>query len=205
MLTVIDNGMGNIQSVVNAISQLNEKCHISNHPSDIKWASAIIFPGVGSFPMAMSNLEKSSLLEVVKEQICEKGVPFLGVCLGMQLLFESSDEQRVTRGLNLLRGKVKRIQCKRGLTIPHVGWNSFDVEKDNPLLANIPKGAMFYYDHSYCVTDTNDSVFASLNYGDKMVVGVQRGNLFGVQFHPEKSQRNGLKILRNFLNYTRQN
>ena len=201
MLTVIDNGMGNIQSVVNAISQLNEKCHISNHPSDIKWASAIIFPGVGSFPMAMSNLEKSSLLEVVKEQIYEKNTPFLGICLGMQLLFESSEERRLTPGLNLLKGKVRRIQYKRGLTVPHVGWNNVRIEKDNPLFANISTDAMFYYDHSYYITSTDDGVFATLNYGSEMVVGVWKENLFGVQFHPEKSQRNGLKLLRNFLDY----
>lgn len=193
--------MGNIRSVVNAVSQLNLKCHISSHPSEVEQASAIIFPGVGSFPMAMYNLGKSSLLEVVKEQIYEKNTPFLGICLGMQLLFESSEEQRLTQGLNLLKGKVRRIQYKRGLTVPHVGWNNVRIEKDNPLFANISTDAMFYYDHSYYITSTDDGVFATLNYGSEMVVGVWKENLFGVQFHPEKSQRNGLKLLRNFLDY----
>tara|TARA_B100000809_G_scaffold188641_1_gene187021 strand:- start:507 stop:950 length:444 start_codon:yes stop_codon:yes gene_type:complete len=147
MLTVIGNGMGNIRSVVNAVSQLSLKCRIANRPSDVKWANAIIFPGVGAFPMAMYNLGKSSLLEVVKERIYED-TPFLGICLGMQLLFESSEERGLTRGLNLLKGKVRRIQYKRELTVPHVGWNNVCMEKDNPLFTDIPADAMFYYDHS---------------------------------------------------------
>ena len=125
----------------------------------------------------------------------------MGICLGMQLLFEFSEERGLTRGLNLLKGKVQRIKYKRGLTVPHVGWNNVCVKKDNPLFTNIPTDAMFYYDHSYCITGTDDGVFATLNYGDEMVVGVWKENLLGVQFHPEKSQQNGLKLLRNFLNY----
>ena len=140
--------MGNIRSVVNAVSQLNLKCHISSHPSEVEQASAIIFPGVGSFPIAMYNLGKSSLLEVVKEQIYEKNTPFLGICLGMQLLFESSEERRLTQGLNLLKGKVRRIQYKRGLTVPHVGWNNVNLKQDSKIFEGINLNCELYFVHS---------------------------------------------------------
>ena len=201
MLVIIDNEMGNIQSVANALVKLNVEYIISNDIATVEQASSLIFPGVGAFPMAMANLKKLSLDKVLKEKLVEKNTPFLGICLGMQLLFEASDEQTHTKGLGLLKGEVTRISSDAGYTIPHVGWNRVNITKENPLFDNIVSNAQFYYDHSYFVTETDHDVFASLTYGEEMSVGIWNDNIFGVQFHPEKSQRNGLKLLRNFVNY----
>ena len=201
MLVIIDNEMGNIQSVANALVKLNVEYIISNDIATVEEASSLIFPGVGAFPMAMANLKKFSLDKVLKEKLVEKNTPFLGICLGMQLLFEASDEQTHTKGLGLLKGKVTRISSDAGYTVPHVGWNRVNITKENPLFDNIVSNVQFYYDHSYFVTETDHDVFASLTYGEEMSVGVWKDNIFGVQFHPEKSQRNGLKLLRNFVNY----
>ena len=201
MLVIIDNEMGNIQSVANALIKLNVEYSISNDKEIIEKASSFIFPGVGAFPKAMANLKKLSLDKVLKEKLLEKNTPFLGICLGMQLLFEESNEQILTKGLGLLKGKVTRINRDAGFPVPHVGWNRVVTTKENPLFYNIDSGSRFYYDHSYFVTETDQDVFASLTYGEEMSVGVWKGNIFGTQFHPEKSQRNGLKLLRNFVNY----
>ena len=201
MLVIIDNEMGNIQSVANALVKLNVEYIISNEIATVEQASSLIFPGVGAFPMAMANLKKLSLDEVLKEKLVEKNTPFLGICLGMQLLFEESDEQILTKGLGLLKGKVNRISSDTGYPVPHVGWNRVNTTKKNPLFHNIDPEARFYYDHLYFVTETDQDIFASLTYGEEMGVGAWKDNIFGVQFHPEKSQRNGLKLLRNFVNY----
>jgi len=204
MLVIIDNNMGNVQSVANALGQLDIKCIISNEPKVIKQSTAIIFPGVGAFPMAMNNLKVSSLIEIIIECIVERKTPFLGICLGMQLLFKESPEQKVTKGLGLIKGRIKRINSVSGITVPHVGWNDVVINKDNPLFKNIDSKAKFYYDHSYFAMKTNEDCIATLNYGEEMSVGVWKGNIFGVQFHPEKSQRNGLKLLRNYIDYADQ-
>ena len=201
MLVIIDNDMGNIQSVADAMSKLGVSFIISDDIATIKQANSLIFPGVGAFPMAMANLKKLSLDKVLKEKLVKKNTPFLGICLGMQLLFEESDEQILTKGLGLLKGKVTRISSDAGCAVPHVGWNRVNTTKENPLFGNIDTNARFYYDHSYFVTESDQDVFASLNYSEEMSVGVWKNNIFGVQFHPEKSQRNGLKLLRNFVNY----
>ena len=201
MLVIIDNDMGNIQSVADAMSKLGVSFIISDDIATIKQANSLIFPGVGAFPMAMANLKKLSLDKVLKEKLVKKNTPFLGICLGMQLLFEESDEQILTKGLGLLKGKVTRISSAAGCAVPHVGWNRVNTTKENPLFGNIDNNARFYYDHSYFVTESDQDVFASLNYSEEMSVGVWKNNIFGVQFHPEKSQRNGLKLLRNFVNY----
>ena len=201
MLVIIDNDMGNIQSVTNALVKLNVEYIISNDIATIEQASSLIFPGVGAFPMGMANLKKSTLDKVLIKKLVEGNTPFLGICLGMQLLFEESDEQILTKGLGLLKGKVTRISSEAGYTVPHVGWDRVNTTKENPLFGNIDTNARFYYDHSYFVTESDQDVFASLNYSEEMSVGVWKNNIFGVQFHPEKSQRNGLKLLRNFVNY----
>lgn len=201
MLVIIDNAMGNIQSVANAMVKLNVEHIISNDIAIIEKASSMIFPGVGAFPMAMANLKRSSLDRVLINKLIEENTPFLGICLGMQLLFEESDEQTPTEGLSLLKGKVTRISNHAGYPVPHVGWNGANAIKENPLFKNIDANTKFYYDHSYFVNETDHDVFALLNYGEEMSVGVWKDNIFGVQFHPEKSQRSGLKLLRNFVNY----
>ena len=200
LITIIDNDMGNIQSVSNALFNLGIESKISDKSKIIQNSSGIIFPGVGAFPMAMRNLKSKRLDTVIIDSV-NNGIPFLGICLGMQLLFEESNEQNLTKGLGLLKGKVTRINKDAGCPVPHVGWNRVITTKENPLFHNIDPGSRFYYDHSYFVTETDQDVFASLTYGEEMSVGVWKGNIFGTQFHPEKSQRNGLKLLRNFVNY----
>jgi imidazole glycerol-phosphate synthase subunit HisH len=204
MIVIIDNGMGNIQSVSNALSKLGVKSYISNNPSTIERATAIILPGVGAFPIAMENLKNSSLDKLLKKTVLENKTPFLGICLGMQLLFDESEEQSRTKGLCFIKGKVKRIPDSVDSPVPHVGWDSLIFNKETPISINVDKKSRFYYDHSYFVSDVEEAdEFASLSYGheQKMCVGVSKGNIFGVQFHPEKSQRNGLRLLRNFINY----
>ena len=196
--------MGNIQSVSCALVKLNVEHISSNNIEIINNASSIIFPGVGAFPRAMENLKKKSLDKLLITKLIEEKTPFLGICLGMQLLFEESCEQTLTEGLGLLSGKVKRITGNKSCPVPHVGWNSIKEIKENPLLKSIDSNARFYFDHSYFVSGTNQNIIANLDYGEEMSIGLWKENIFGVQFHPEKSQRSGLKVLRNFLDYSRQ-
>ena len=202
MLTIIDNKMGNIESVANALSSLNIQYSVSSDKKAIEQATSLILPGVGAFSMAMDNLKKLSLNRVLVDSLLNKNIPFLGICLGMQLLFEKSNEQKNTVGLGIMNGSVTRIKNRKDFLVPHVGWNGVELTKKNPLFENIDLDARFYYDHSYFVNQEDENSFASLHYSENMSVGACKGNIFGVQFHPEKSQRNGLKLLRNFVNYS---
>ena len=203
MVLIIDNGMGNIQSVVNALSKLDIQSFVDNKPESLEKADAIILPGVGAFPMAMQNLKDSSLDIALRENVLQRQIPFLGICLGMQVLFDESEEQTTAKGLGFIKGKVIRIPDSAENPVPHVGWDIANLNQETPLSINLHSDSRFYYDHSYFVSDVEeDNQFATCQYGNgKMCVGVSKGNIFGVQFHPEKSQRNGLKILRNFINY----
>jgi len=200
MITIVDNEMGNIQSVSNALNQLDIENIASRDPSILINSKGLILPGVGAFPMAMDNLERNGLDKLLVELI-KKEIPILGICLGMQLLFEESEEKGLCRGLGVLKGKVKKIIKSDQICVPHVGWNVMAITKDNPLTKNLNDESRFYYDHSYYVDETSSKTIASLDYGDQMCVAVNYKNIFGVQFHPEKSQRNGLRLLRNFDNY----
>ena len=202
MLVIIDNGTGNIQSVSHALIKLNVEHIVSNNREIIKNASSIIFPGVGAYPQAMANLKESLLDQLLITKLIEKKTPYLGICLGMQLLFEESCEQTITEGLGLFSGKVERITANTSCSVPHVGWNTINEIRENPLLKNIKSDARFYYDHSFFVSKTDQNVFGQLHYGQEMTVGVWKENIFGVQFHPEKSQRSGLKVLKNFIEYS---
>jgi len=200
MITIIDNEMGNIQSVSNALNQLDIENIASRDPSVLLNSKGLILPGVGAFPMAMDNLERNGLDKLLVELI-NKEIPILGICLGMQLLFEESEEKGLCRGLGVLKGKVKKISKTDQNSVPHVGWNVITITKNNPLTKNLNDESRFYYDHSYYVDETGSKTIASLDYGEQMCVAVNNKNIFGVQFHPEKSQRNGLRLLRNFDNY----
>ncbi len=200
MITIIDNEMGNIQSVSNALNQLDIENILSRNPSVLLNSKGLILPGVGAFPMAMYNLKRNGLDKLLVELI-NKEIPILGICLGMQLLFEESEEKELCRGLGVLKGKVKKISKTDQNSVPHVGWNLITITKNNPLTKNLNDESRFYYDHSYYVDETDSKTIASLDYGDQMCVAVNNKNIFGVQFHPEKSQRNGLMLLRNFDNY----
>ena len=202
MITVIDYGMGNLKSVGNALKYLNIDYKISNDIKDIKTATALILPGVGGFPKAIKNLRERELDLVVKDR-CENGVPLLGICLGMQLLFDKSYEGGEFKGLSLIEGEVLKLQGH--IKVPHIAWNSLEFNKlsnykENPLLKGISTGDFVYYVHSfYGRVKYNEDLIAYSNYGENRVAAiVQKGNVFGTQFHPEKSGEVGLRIIKNF-------
>jgi glutamine amidotransferase len=201
MIAIIDYGMGNIHSVNKALQLFGAKTIITNKPKDIRASKKVVLPGVGAFEDAMLELEKQGLISALTEQIRNKK-PFLGICLGMHLLFQESEEAKGSRGLGILRGRVKKFVNKRGFKIPHMGWNQLKkVTKECPLLAGVEDGAYVYFCHSYYPQAQDKSVIAAgTDYGISFASCVWQDNVYGVQFHPEKSQAAGLKILENFVN-----
>ena len=205
MIVIVDNGMGNIKSVENASVFLGKKVKVSSSPSDIKKAKKIIFPGVGHFEKAMLELKRRRILNVLKGTI-KDGVPFLGICLGMQLLLDKSQEASGIKGLGVIKGEVKKFKLK-GLIVPHMGWNqiSFNKIEDNTeedtLLNKVKNDSFFYFAHSYyCVPEDKRIITTITNYGIDFVSSFRSKNVWAVQFHPEKSQKLGLKVFNNFLN-----
>lgn len=200
MLAVIDYGAGNLRSVVHALKHLGvEDMRVVDQPDDLKNAQQMILPGVGAFGAGMQELKKRRLIEPIKDAI-RRGVPYLGICLGMQFLFEYSDEMGHYEGLGVLPGFVTRFPENLGLKVPHMGWNQLTPEKDSVLLEGIDANSYAYFVHSYhCIPRTGSDLLISCDYGMRFAAGVERGNIYGVQFHPEKSQSVGLKLLSNFL------
>ncbi len=202
---IIDYGMGNLHSVKNAFDFLGENAVISADPEEIKKADALILPGVGAFPDASEMLYKSGLADLIKEECINKGKPLLGICLGMQLLLDESDEVRVTKGLGLVSGRCERI-ANTGLKIPHMGWNDLTVDdKSCPVLKNTRDGNYVYFVHSYkaVLTDRNN-LMAHTVYGEEIPAVIGNGkNIFGAQFHPEKSEKVGLDIIKSFCDFVR--
>ncbi|MDO4475945.1 MAG: imidazole glycerol phosphate synthase subunit HisH [Lachnospiraceae bacterium] len=199
MIAIIDYDAGNIRSVEKAVARLGSECVCTRDPEVILSAEGIILPGVGAFGDAMEKLKEYELVDVIKEAVARK-IPFLGICLGMQLLFESSDEAPGVEGLCLLKGKICRIPDAPGLKIPHMGWN--DLSYDNPgrLFEKLPEHSFVYFVHSYYLQAEDPSIVkASAEYGVHIHASVEQGNLFGCQFHPEKSSDAGMKILGSFL------
>jgi glutamine amidotransferase len=200
MTTIIDYGMGNLHSLQNALSHLGEKSITSSDPEVIRTANNLMLPGVGSFGQAMRNINSKNLHEAIHEAVISRAVPFLGICLGMQLLAFEGEEEGNNRGLGLIEGSVKKLKGG-GLRLPHIGFNAVHVNntKGN-LYMDIPDGSDFYFVHSYHF-ECNDlnNVLGTTEYGSSFVSSVQKNNIYGVQFHPEKSQTNGLKLLSNFL------
>lgn len=199
---VIDYGVGNHRSVCNAIERLGYTYAVSSDKAAIKNAPAYILPGVGAFKEAMSNLEQCGIIETLREEVVQKGKPLLGICLGMQVLAEDSLEGGLTRGLGFIPGHVVSIPAE-GVRVPHVGWNDCAVQKTNPLFATMPAGARFYFDHSYHFATDERYRAATVRYGGEITAAVQHNNIFGVQFHPEKSQTSGLRLLRAFMESTK--
>ncbi len=200
MLGIIDYNMGNLASVYNACSKFTKDLKIVKNADDLKNLDKIILPGVGAYKDAMQHLEKSGLKDAILDFANSKK-PLLGICLGMQLLFESSEEFGYTKGLGLIEGKVVKFdKSKMGsdLKIPHMGWNKI-VNKDNPLFKNL-QNPYLYFVHSYHVVTDDKYTIATTNYGYDFVSAVNKDNIFGFQPHPEKSHNNGLKILENFIN-----
>ncbi|MDD4979860.1 MAG: imidazole glycerol phosphate synthase subunit HisH [Candidatus Omnitrophica bacterium] len=208
MIAIIDYGMGNIHSVQKALESMGAKTIVTNKPADIKVCDKVVLPGVGAFADAVAELKKQDLLTALKEHIKAKKI-FLGICLGMQLLFERSDEAKGIKGLGILKGEVKKFKIKGNLKVPHMGWNQLKivsrcqgvkVSKECPLLKDIPDNAYVYFCHSYYPQPKDkDIIAATTEYGISFSPVLWRENIYGVQFHPEKSQETGLKILKNFV------
>ena len=203
MLAVIDYGAGNLRSVLHALNHLGvDNIRLIRQPHELKQPDKIILPGVGAFGAGMQQLAQQNLIAPLKEALVA-GVPYLGICLGMQFLFEYSDEMGTHEGLGILPGHVTRFPPTPGLKVPHMGWNQLNQQQSSPLLTGIPAQSSVYFVHSYYCAPANPAdLVASVDYGLPFAAVVQRDNIFGVQFHPEKSQRTGLRLLTNFLELT---
>jgi glutamine amidotransferase len=200
MLAVIDYGAGNLRSVLHALNYLGaDSIRIVRTPRDLQGAARIILPGVGAFGAGMQKLDEQGLIQPIRDAVFA-GTPYLGICLGMQFLFDVSDELGEHRGLGLLPGRVTRFADLPGFKVPHMGWNRLSPVRESPLLASIPAEGYAYFVHSYyCAPATASDILAEVDYGIRFTAVVQRDNIYGVQFHPEKSQRTGLQVLKNFL------
>jgi imidazole glycerol-phosphate synthase subunit HisH len=194
-VAVIDYGMGNRRSVEKALEHVGARAAITGDHDELRAADGLVLPGVGAFPQAMRNLDALGLPDVIRALVTQR-VPLLGICLGMQLLFDSSAELGNTCGLGLIPGEVTRLETG-GLRIPHIGWNEVRFERPSPLTAELPEaGAPFYHVHSYAARPSDpDTVLGTTEYGERFATMVGRGSVFGVQFHPEKSSRDGLRML----------
>lgn len=195
MIAIVDYGAGNIFSVKNAMDYLGLPAELTSKADDIRNADGIILPGVGAFPWAMNMLTKSGLVEVIKEEAVKK--PFLGICLGMQLIFSKGYEFEETDGLGLIDGQV-RLMTPEGLSIPHIGWNRLEKNRECALLNGLGDDEYVYFVHSYAAECADEDVAAYCEYGNRVTALVNRGTVYGAQFHPEKSGKTGLKILSNF-------
>ncbi|NQU19063.1 imidazole glycerol phosphate synthase subunit HisH [bacterium] len=196
MIGIIDYGMGNLHSVLNAFLSLGKKAKIISSPDELKKMASCVLPGVGAFADAMNILNRSRMTKAIKEYVQIKR-PFMGICLGLQLLFESSQESPKIKGLGIIKGNAVRF--RGNVKIPHIGWNQLKIIKKNPLFRGINNGSFVYFCHSYYVQPRKKSVvIGETNYIKNYASVVARDNVFGIQFHPEKSQAIGLKILENF-------
>lgn len=198
MIAIIDYNAGNLKSVEKALHLLGEETVITRSFQEIEAADKVILPGVGAFGDAMEQLKKYELDKVIRE-VAAQGKPFLGICLGLQLLFEGSDESQGVEGLHILDGQVLRIPDAPGLKIPHIGWNSLELANDGRLFQGIENGAYVYFVHSYYLKAANEQIVkATTEYSTHIHASVEQGNVFACQFHPEKSGAVGLSILKNF-------
>ncbi|MCH1983150.1 imidazole glycerol phosphate synthase subunit HisH [Ruminococcus sp. OA3] len=204
MIAIIDYDAGNIKSVEKALQLLGEDVTVTGDAEVIKRAEKVILPGVGSFGDAMENLHRFSLVPVIHEVI-EQKTPFLGICLGLQLLFERSDESPGIDGLGVLKGEILRIPGREGLKIPHMGWNSLHLQHSGRLFQEIPEESYVYFVHSYYLKAAEETIVkACTQYSTCIHASVEQDNVFACQFHPEKSSEVGLQILRNFVKIGRE-
>ena len=196
MIGIVDYGVGNLRSVQKAFEAVGLSAPIVADPSQIAQCSKIVLPGVGAFGDAMENLHRRNLIAPLLEAV-SGNVPLLGICLGLQLLFEQSEELGIHKGLGVFKGEVK--QFPQSLQVPHIGWNQIHIRRENPILVGVPDGSFFYFVHSYYADPVNkECVLTTTDYGMDYASVVGHGTVFGIQFHPEKSQQLGLRILRNF-------
>ena len=199
MTAIIDYDAGNLKSVEKALQALGEETVITRDREEILAADRVILPGVGAFGDAMEKLHQYGLVEIIR-QVVQKGTPFLGICLGLQLLFEESEESQGVPGLGILKGKIRRIPDTPGLKIPHMGWNSLILRPGTRLFSGLGEEPYVYFVHSYYLEAADpEIVAASADYGVVIHAAVETGNVFACQFHPEKSSDTGLQILKNFI------
>ena len=199
-VAVVDYGLCNVDSVLRALALCGAAVFLAHDAADIKAADRVVLPGVGAFDAAMEQLECADMVEPLTDAIVNEGVPFLGICLGMQLLARRSEEGAGRPGLGWIEADVVRIVPSAGERVPHIGWNELDPVHESPLLAGIPRPTDFYFVHSFHVRcDDPADVLATTPFGGGLVAAVARPPIYGVQFHPEKSQGHGLQLLRNFL------
>ena len=198
MIAILDYDAGNIKSVEKALQLLGEETVLTRDRDTILSSEKVILPGVGAFGDAMANLEKYGLVGVIHE-VVDREIPFLGICLGLQLVFEASEETPGVKGLGILKGRILRIPETEGLKIPHMGWNSLHIQNEGRLFKDIPEDTYVYFVHSYYLQTENETIVkATCEYGTTIHASVEQGNVFACQFHPEKSSRFGLQILKNF-------
>ena len=199
MIAILDYDAGNIKSVEKAVAYLGEEGIITRDKDIILSSDKVILPGVGSFGDAMNKLSEYKLCDVIYD-VVDSGKPFLGICIGLQLLYKESEESPGAAGLGILEGRIKRIPDKEGLKVPHIGWNSLDIRKDAKLFKGVPDNAYVYFVHSYYLeADNLEDVVATTEYSAHIHASVEHENVFACQFHPEKSSEVGLKILKNFI------
>lgn len=205
MIAIIDYDAGNIKSVEKALHYLGEETIVTRNPKELLAADKVILPGVGSFGTAMEKLNTYGLVPVIHE-IVERKTPFLGICLGLQLLFESSEESPGVEGLGILKGKIVKIPPKEGLKIPHMGWNSLYLQNQGRLFKDIPEASYVYFVHSYYLQAENANIVkATTEYSTCIHAAVEQDNVFAFQYHPEKSSHIGLKMLENFAGLGKEN
>jgi len=199
MIAVVDYGMGNLRSVAKALQAIGEDVRVTRDPADLRAASHIVLPGVGAFAQCVANLRATELIDVLDEQVRHRKKPFLGICLGMQLLAAGSEEGGWHEGLGWLTASVRRLNGDGGLKVPHIGWNDIRAEPDSPLFKGV-RHPVFYFVHSYYVECADPRlVSATCDYGVTFPAALVAENVWAVQFHPEKSQVNGLRFLENFV------
>jgi imidazole glycerol-phosphate synthase subunit HisH len=199
MIAIIDYGMGNLRSVQKGFERMGHEAVVTSDAKTILSASKVVLPGVGAFPDCMRNLREYGLIDAVHKTI-ESGKPFLGICLGLQLLFTESEEFGISKGLDIIKGRVIRFKIQDAtLKIPHMGWNSVSIKRRPPALADVPDNSHFYFVHSFHVVPEDKGVIATTtDYGSEFVSSIWKDNIFAAQFHPEKSQSRGLSILKRF-------
>ena len=201
MIGIIDYGLGNLSSVLNAFKRITTEVEVFSDPKKTKIYSKLVLPGVGSFKSGMDLLKNKNWVPEIKSYVTT-GKPLLGICLGMQLLFSKGEEDGVSEGLDLISGNVTKMKVHKNLKLPHVGWNNLIIKKKHPLFENIKEGIDFYFVHSYiCIPHEKEDIQAEVFYGDNFVSCVAKKNVFGAQFHPEKSMPSGMILLKNFIEW----
>ena len=204
MIALIDYGIGNLRSVQKALEHVGAEVQLTENPAVIVAADKVVLPGVGAFGDGMKGLRARGLVDVVRE-VATRGTPLLGICVGMQVLFEVGEERGEHEGLGILPGRVRQFQISdfgfQNLKIPQTGWNQIEPQKDSPLFAGLPRGAYAYFNHGYYCAARPEDTLATTDYGGAYPSVVGRGRVYGIQFHPEKSQRVGLLLLKNFVEH----